>query len=269
MADWDGAGYEHLSGLQRAMATASLEPVVVAGTERVLDVGCGDGYITRLIASRVPQGSVLGVDPSPRMIEVARTADDRLTNVSFQVGDVTTMTFEPSFDLVVSFNALHWVTSQQIAYRNIAAALKPSGRALIQFVCHGSRPSVEGVAMDVTRDPRWAPAFAGFTQPFVHIEPGDLPAIAGSAGLEVTEQSVADREWDFGSREQFTQWCTVGFSDWTSRLPGAEVPAFVEAVVGKYETVTGRAGVLRFLQLRAELRPGLTPATGRSGSTAP
>jgi trans-aconitate 2-methyltransferase len=239
------------------MATASLESVAVAGTERVLDVGCGDGYVTRLIASRVPDGSVLGVDPSPRMIEAARTANDRLTNVSFQVGDVTTMAFGPDFDLAVSFNALHWVAEQETAYRNIAAALKPSGRVLVQFVCHGSRPSVERVAMDVTRDSRWAHAFAGFARPFVHIDPGDLTAIAGSAGLEVTQQSVVDREWDFGSREQFAQWCTVGFSDWTSRLPAADVPAFVDAVVGKYQTVVGRPGVFRFLQLRAELRPGL------------
>lgn len=254
MADWDGAGYTHISGLQRAMATAAIESVAVAGTERVLDVGCGDGYVTRLIASRVPDGSVLGVDPSPRMIETARTADDRLTNVSFQVGDVTTMTFGPDFDLVVSFNALHWVTDQDSAYRNIAAALKPGGRALVQFVCHGPRPSLERVAMEVTRDPRWAPAFAGFAQPFVHIDPEDLAAIAGRAALEVTQQSVADREWDFGSREQFARWCTVGFSDWTARLPAADVAAFVDAVVDRYQTVVGRPGVFLFLQLRSELR---------------
>ena len=258
MADWDGAGYAHVSGLQRAMATASLESVVVAGAERVLDVGCGDGYVTRLIASRVPDGSVLGLDPSPLMIEAARTADAQLTNVSFQVGDVTTMTFGPSFDLVVSFNALHWVSDQETAYRNIATALIPAGRVLAQFVCHGARPSVEQVAMDVTHDPRWAPAFAGFASPFVHIDPVALPAIAGSAGLEVTQQQVVDCEWDFGSREQFTRWCTVGFSDWTARLPAADVPVFVAAVVDRYQTVVGRPGTFRFLQLRAELRPAAT-----------
>lgn len=253
MADWDGAGYAHISGLQRALATASLEAVTVAGTEHVLDVGCGDGYVTRLIASRVPDGSVLGVDPSPRMIETARAADDRLTNVSFQVGDVTAMTFGPDFDLVVSFNALHWVANQEAAYRNIAAALKSNGRVLVQFVCHGSRPSVERVAMEVTRDSLWAPLFAGFRQPFVHIDPGDLPAIAGNAGLRVTQQSVTDREWDFGSREEFARWCTVGFSDWTSRLSAVDTPVFVEAVVDRYQKVVGQPGVVQFLQLRAEL----------------
>lgn len=263
MADWDGAGYAHISELQRAMATASLESVAVAGGERILDVGCGDGYVTRLIASRVPDGSVLGVDPSPRMIEVARAADDQLSNVSFETADVRTMAYGPDFDLVVSFNALHWVTDQAAAWRNIAAALRPGGRVLVQFVCHGPRPSVERVAMTATRDPRWSAAFTGFAQPYVHLDPAELAGIARGAGLEVAEQSVVDREWDFGSRERFAQWCTVGFSDWTSRLPAANVPAFVDAVVDEYEKVAGRPGLFRFLQLRAELRPVRDQAGGR------
>ncbi|MFI1235172.1 class I SAM-dependent methyltransferase [Nocardia salmonicida] len=253
MADWDGAGYAHISGLQRAMATDAVESVSLAGAEHVLDVGCGDGYVTRLIASRVPAGSVLGIDPSPRMIEAARTADDQLTNIDFGVGDVTTMTFPRDFDLVVSFNALHWVLDQETAYRHIAAALEPSGRLLVQYVCGGSRPSIEDVAMAVTGDERWSTAFAGFARPFVHIDPGTLPSIAASADLEVTAHSVTDREWDFGSREAFAQWCTVGFADWTARIPAADIPAFIDEVVDRYEAVVGRPGLFRFLQLRAEL----------------
>ncbi|MFI5500206.1 class I SAM-dependent methyltransferase [Nocardia asteroides] len=253
MADWDGAGYAHISALQRAMATAAIESVQVDGGERVLDVGCGDGYVTRLIAARVPDGSVLGLDPSPRMIETARTADDQLTNVDFQVGDVTTMTFAGDFDLVVSFNALHWVTDQETAHRRIAAALAPGGRVLVQYVCDGERPSIEDIAMTVTGEPRWSPSFAGFARPFVHIDPEALPAIAAAADLQVAERSVTDREWDFGSREAFTRWCTVGFTDWTVHLAAADTSAFVDEVVDRYEAVVGRPGLFRFLQMRAEL----------------
>jgi trans-aconitate 2-methyltransferase len=245
-SDWDGAGYAQVSGLQRAMAAASLESVVVAGTERVLDVGCGDGQVTRLLAARLPAGSVLGVDPSPRMIAAAAAG----RNVTFQVGDVTTMSFAREFDLVVSFNALHWVADQSTAYRNIAAALRPDGRAVVQYVCRGPRPSIEQVAMGVTRDPRWAAAFADFAPPFVHIDPGDLAAISR---MRLTDRSVVDREWDFGSREEFAKWCTVGFAAWTSRLSDGDVGAFVDDVVERYEGVVGRPGVFRFLQLRAEL----------------
>lgn len=252
MADWDGAGYAHISALQRTMAEYSLAAVQVRGDERVLDVGCGDGYVTRSIAGRLPHGSVLGVDPSPRMIATAVQASEP-PNVDFAVGDVTTMTFADEFDLVVSFNALHWVRAQETAYRNIANALVPTGRVLVQFVCASERPSVEQVAMDVTADPRWSGAFTDFTPPFVHIEPAALATIVRSAGLTVTASDVVDREWDFGSREAFAQWCTVGFADWTARIAPNDVPAFVDAVVSRYEAVVGKPGFFRFMQLRAEL----------------
>ncbi|MBJ8343735.1 trans-aconitate 2-methyltransferase [Antrihabitans sp. YC2-6] len=251
MADWDGAGYAHISALQRTMAEYSLAAVSVRGDERVLDIGCGDGYVTRLIADRLPQGSVLGVDPSPRMIDTAVQANEQ-SNVTFRVGDVTTMTFAQEFDLAVSFNALHWVHEQETAYRNIADALVPGGRVLVQFVCAGDRPSVEQVAMYVTNDPRWIATFADFAPPFIHIQPDSLPAIAAEAGLVVTDSEVVDREWDFGSREAFAEWCTVGFADWTARL-GPDVTDFVDAVVDRYEAVVGRPGLFRFFQLRAEL----------------
>lgn len=252
MADWDGAGYAHISSLQRTMAEYSLAAVQVRGDERVLDVGCGDGFVTRSIAARLPHGSVLGVDPSPRMIATAQLAQEP-TNVGFEVADVTSMTFDDEFDVVVSFNALHWVRAQTAAYGNIARALRAGGRVLVQFVCASDRPSVEQVAMDVAADQRWAGAFTDFVPPFVHVEVDEFTATVTAAGLDVVDVTVADREWDFGSRDAFVGWCTVGFADWTARLDPADVPAFVDAVVDRYEAVVGRAGLFRFLQLRAEL----------------
>lgn len=252
MADWDGAGYANISALQRAMATHSLAAVQVRGDERVLDVGCGDGYVTRSIAARLPDGSVLGVDPSPRMIDAASQAPPS-DNIRFEVGDVTTMIFDSEFDLVVSFNALHWVRDQSTAYRNISNALVPTGRALLQFVCASERPSAEQITMDTTEDPRWSAAFEGFEPPYIHIDPATLPALAAAAGLIVVDSAVVDREWDFGSRDAFAAWCTVGCSDWTSRLDPTQVTDFVAALVDRYEAVAGKPGLFRFMQLRAEL----------------
>jgi trans-aconitate 2-methyltransferase len=89
-------------------------------------------------------------------------------------------------------------------------------------------------------------------------QPANVSFQVGDAGLDVTRRSVVDREWDFGSRDEFAQWCAVGFLDWTSRLPSGERDAFVDAVVDRYEAIVGRPGVFRFLQLRAELRPNPT-----------
>ena len=256
MADWDGTGYERISGLQRHLARQTLSQLVFRGDERVLDVGCGDGYITRSIAARLPRGSVVGVDASPRMIEAARShADPPGTDVGFRIGDVRDLPFVAEFDVVVSFNALHWVIDQVAALTAIARALRPDGRVVVQQVCGGPRPSLESTAMTVCATDRWRAYFTGFAVPFVHVDPARYPAIAAAAGLRVTDQLVEDDRWDFGSRRAFVDWCTVGFADWTVRLPGGQVAAWVDEVVSAYQSLLGEPGVFGFLQLRAELRP--------------
>ena len=72
MADWDGQAYRQVSDLQQWLAREALAGLSFTGRERVLDVGCGDGRITAAIARQLSAGSVLGIDPSPRMVEAAR-----------------------------------------------------------------------------------------------------------------------------------------------------------------------------------------------------
>lgn len=260
MVDWDGAGYGEVSDLQRTLAGRSLERLMVRGDEDCLDVGCGDGYLTRLLAARLPEGSVLGIDASPRMIEAANRAPvPEGTFVRFELGDAAALRFDTEFDLVTSFNALHWVADQQAALAGIARALVPEGRALLQQVCAGPRPSLEDVAMEVAAAPRWQAAFDGFEAPFVHVDPDDHPALAAAAGLTVQKLTVADEEWDFGSSEAFAAWCTVGFAPWTTRLDPALVGSWVDDVVERYTALTGRPGLFRFMQLVVELTPAVAP----------
>src|SRR2546430_10274480 len=68
MTEWDAAEYSRRSSLQEAMAQEVLALLDLNGSERILDVGCGDGKITAQIASRASKGSVVGVDPSRDMI---------------------------------------------------------------------------------------------------------------------------------------------------------------------------------------------------------
>jgi len=67
---WDG--WEDLDTLERNLAT-SLEELGVGADERVLDVGCGTGNLTRALLERLsPAGRIFAVDLSPRMLELAR-----------------------------------------------------------------------------------------------------------------------------------------------------------------------------------------------------
>ncbi len=249
MSDWDGTAYRRVNSLQQWLADQVLRSLHLDGVESLLDVGCGDGRITAEIAARIPEAQVVGLDPSPRMISVA-PAGGRL---SFELGEVCSMSYRQRFDAVVSFNALHWVADQRRALERIVAALRPGGWAFLVFVCAGPRASIEDVAMRVAATPRWSEQFADFEPPFVHPEVAGWSSLATSCGLAIKGCVVQEVAWDFGSREAFSQWCAVGFGAWTDRLDAADAVDFVAEVVLAYEAVSEAPGLFRCQQLRAEL----------------
>ena len=108
--------------------------------------------------------------------------------------------------------------------------------------------------MEVCADPRWSGWFDDFAAPFVHVDPAGYLALAGECGLDVITSEVRDEVWRFGDAGAFRAWCTVGFADWTARLPAAERADWVADVADRYTAVTGDPTLFRFYQLVVELR---------------
>lgn len=259
MTEWDATRYSREATLQKVLAEAQLDRTRFSADERVLDVGCGDGKVTAEVAKRVPRGSVVGVDPSEHMIAFARQhiGPPRWSNVRFEVGDVCALPFQAAFDLVVSFHALHWVHAQQQALECIRAALTPGGRALLVMVLGGPRPSIEEVIEDVTREPRWAAAFAGFVRPWVHPEVEPFRRLAQACGFQVESVEAEDHAWDFGTREAFTAWCRATFAVWLDRLPAEQAEPFIADVLDHYQPQSGDGPggphTFRFYEMAARL----------------
>ncbi len=249
VTNWNGAEYRRVSSLQEWLADRALDGVDLTGAGSVLDIGCGDGRITAQLADRLPDAVVVGIDPSPGMLAVAPSG----RRIGFCLADATRLPFHEAFDVVVSFNALHWVMDQAGALRQVASALHPCGRAFLVLVCAGPRPSLEHVAMDVTVAPAWRSDFAGFSAPFRHPDPRTYQDLAEAAGCRVVDLRVDDLSWDFGSAEEFRRWATVGFDAWTSRLPAGATEAFMTDVMTAYRAVTGSPSTFRFMQLTTHL----------------
>ncbi len=253
MAAWDPESYGLVNSLQQTVAQYALGDLVVRGDERVLDVGCGDGRVTQMVAARLTTGSLVGVDPSEAMVEAARRRFPRDGRVRVEVGTAATLAYESEFDLLTSFNALHWEIRWQAALERIRAALRVGGRALLVFVCDGERPSIEDVTMETARLPLFQEWFEDFDAPFVHVDPDAYGAAAVSSGFDVEYRTVADIDWDFGSRNAFVEWCSAGMVAWTSRLPLEQRAEFVAHVITSYAKISGSESLFRFLQCRVAL----------------
>jgi trans-aconitate 2-methyltransferase len=258
--EYDAVRYARHASLQAAMAARTLAQLDLEGGEHVLDVGCGDGRMTAEVATRVPRGSVLGIDPSREMIAHAMTAyaPAAWPNLRFVVGDARNLPDPHEFDLVVSFNALHWEHEQEDALRSIRGALRPGGRAIVRFVPAGPRPSIEDVIEDVCRSPRWDVLFRGFRRPDVHPGPEEFRAMAERNGFFVDELRVEDEAWDFGTAESFAGWCRANFVAWTGRLPADEREVFIADVLARYrpgdESGLEEANTFKFYQLNVRMR---------------
>lgn len=260
MTEWNAAGYERVSALQQSMATETLALLTLNGNEQVLDVGCGNGRITTKIARLVPSGSVVGVDTSSAMVRLAEehANESGSGNLQFQVGDARRLPFHAQFDLVVSFNALHWIPEQAQALRSCHSALKPGGLAQLRLVPKAARKSLEDVLEETRLSPRWLQYFATFHDPYLHLTAEEYAALAERNGFSVRQQQVHDKAWDFGSRPAFFAFGSVTFVEWTQHVPERERAAFITDVLDRYQSVAcSRAGeehLFRFYQMDIRLR---------------
>ncbi len=260
---WNAADYARHSSLQEAMASEVLAWLPLRGTESVLDVGCGDGHLTARIAERLPKGSIVGVDASPDMVAFATrtfvtSAAPTPDNLSFKVADARALGYSDAFDLIVSFNALHWVPEQAQALGAMTAALHPAGRMMLRLVVKGEHTSLETVAEEVRHEAQWRSYFEGFVDPYLRLTASEYAALATRQGLQVESQQTRYLSWDFGAEAAFFGFCRAGFGAWTRRLPTSLGDEFVRAVIAAYRGTLGlstaQANLFRFYQMDIALR---------------
>ena len=255
MTEWNASEYALISGLQKAMAEQVLALLDLKGSERILDVGCGDGKITAEVASRVARGTVVGVDSSQDMVNFALShfGPALRPNLRFEVADARRLPFQDEFDLIVSFNALHWVPEQDAALRCIRSAMKSDGRALLRLVPAGERKSLENVIEETRLSALWARYFHRFSDPYLHLTPEQYRALAEQNGFHVERIHTADKAWDFQARSAFVAFGSVTFVEWSQFLPEPQRLAFVNDVLDRYRSVAvdrpGDENTFKFYQM--------------------
>lgn len=141
--DWPAEDYAIGSYIQAKVADSLLPNFTFASNDRVLDVGCGNGAYTRNILAQVPKGTVLGIDSSESMLNLAKEVSNDYPNFSIQKENVLSMAYQHEFDKVVSFWCLQWAQDIKTAFLNITKALKPGGKFFTIFPA-GDDPYILG-----------------------------------------------------------------------------------------------------------------------------
>lgn len=101
--------------------------------ERILDVGCGPGfYCAELSAEVGPSGSVIGIDSSPAMLQLAARRCAGHETVELHPADAVSMSVEDaSFDAALCVQVLEYVPDPTAALAEIHRALRPGGRVVV------------------------------------------------------------------------------------------------------------------------------------------
>ena len=130
MHHWDPDAYDANARFVSDLGAGVVELLDPQPGERILDLGCGDGALTRALIDA--GADVVGVDGSPDMVAAARAA-----GIDAHVVDGHALAFDREFDAVFSNAALHWMTRPDDVIAGVARALKPDGRFVGEMGGHG------------------------------------------------------------------------------------------------------------------------------------
>ena len=162
--EFNGEDYKKASAHQKEWGNQVISELHLKGDEKILDLGCGDGALTVQLASRVPQGSVLGIDASQSMIDSA--SQYQLPNLSFQLKDINNLDFEEEFDVIYSNAALHWVLNHQALLYHTYRALKKGGITRFNFAAEGNCQTFITIVRAAMEIPQYRRYFLNFEWPW-------------------------------------------------------------------------------------------------------
>ncbi|HSQ99581.1 MAG TPA: methyltransferase domain-containing protein [Sphingomicrobium sp.] len=234
---WDAGDYARVGAFVAKLGGAALDLLDPKPGERILDVGCGEGTLTKKISER--GAVVLGIDNSPEMIAAARA-----NGVDAVLLAAEDMQFFSEFDAAFSNATLHWVLEKEQAARAIFRALKPGGRFAGELGGQGNIARLrEALDTELVIRGYMPPRESSNWYP----SPEEFAAIYEAAGFVHIDARLIERPTplDHGIEE----WVTTFRRGWLDRagVPEAERPAIGAAVADRFGSNVADYVRLRFI----------------------
>jgi len=194
--------YSEISVLQKEHGKELIKQLSLAKNMKVLDLGCGTGYLSALLADCVgPEGEVVAVDPDEARLALARKQYSRPNLVFIHANDATFP--EGQYDLVFTNFVLHWVGNKAALLNKVYQNLKPGGQFASVFPEH--QPAVfdcmvdlmgQEMAKEMNKDYHWILAL-------------EYNHLATAVGFNVTSCNVQNKTLYFTNVETLLKWFCV------------------------------------------------------------
>ncbi len=222
---WDASLYADKGRFVALLAEPLVQALNPKAGESILDLGCGDGYLTQRLAAS--GAIVLGVDNSPQMVAAAK---ERGVDARCMSGEA--LPFDQQFDAVFSNAALHWMSDHDAVLQGVHRALKPGGRFVAECGGQGNIAAIR-VALLAVLTPRGIPPERIENNYF--FSPAEYRARLQSHGFLVDEISLIPRPTPlpFGMAE----WLETFRSSVLAPLPAEERPEAIEQIVALLKPV--------------------------------
>ncbi len=220
---WDAELYEAKHGFVWKFGEDLIKLLDPKPGERILDLGCGTGPLTRQIADF--GAKVVGLDASPEMIGQAR---QNYPELQFVLADAAKMEFRDEFDAVFSNAALHWMLDASAVARSVARSLKPGGRFVAEM---GGRGNIVRIAKAIAAElGERGIDFERLRRTFFPSIP-EYGAVLEAAGLELQFAALFDRPTPLEGENGMKNWLMQFAWYYFENVPAFSRESALDAVV--------------------------------------
>lgn len=215
---WDSESYAKNARFVTDLGAPVLALLDPRPGEHILDLGCGDGVLTKKI---VDLGcKVVGIDSSPAFVASARRLGlDVVEKNAYELD------FGPVFDAVFSNAALHWMKDADVVIRGVAQALRPKGRFVAEF---GGHHCVETIRTALIGELDCRGYDGQAADPWYFPTAEDYAARLAAAGFAVSSIALIPRPTSLPG--DILGWLTTFSGCFTAVLPNAERGEYLECV---------------------------------------
>ncbi len=182
MADWNSTQYLKFKNERTQPAIDLVNRITAVNPQKIVDLGCGPGNSTQVLAERFKQASILGVDNSENMVAAAK---EKYPDLDFCICDISAelSQLDHDFDVVFSNACIQWVPDHQKLIPEMMGLLNEGGVLAVQIPMNYDEP-IHKIILEVSSSEKWSPFFPE-QRIFYTLTPGEYYDILSACTDEV------------------------------------------------------------------------------------